>query len=423
MSNIGSLIQALREKRGLSCRALAGQAGISHPTIRNWETGIFVPRLPELLQTLTVLQASPQEERQALEMLERPRAITHIRRSRQQTTTDAFAGVPVGIGDLLRAMRVRHGCTLEQIAALLQCAPRTISRWERGETRPNTNQLHACCQAMNASPDEVAMLTIGNLSQVTDNAFSLEAMRAEFDALWSPPFSQEKASLLELSYLALVVRLQALPWHKNGRSELLLQVYAALANHYYTHHQSEKAALFAAQAVSIANTLPAVSGLVVVAVIRFSQTSWNHLQAWKTLRDWLPRMPNPEWEAWLLSEMAENLARRNSHTEAETISCQSLQKVEGDELHGRILDRANLLLYSNQTEKAEEVLNSGTQDIRPHVSMAWAKMLLARKDFTGAQKRVIETLRSLEEMTEYWSHMIPFYQRPAERLARMLESV
>ena len=53
--------------------------------------------------------------------------------------------------DILKALREKNSLTQEQLAERLQVTRQAISRWETGETQPNTDTLKCLSQVFNVS--------------------------------------------------------------------------------------------------------------------------------------------------------------------------------------------------------------------------------------------------------------------------------
>ncbi|WP_309710506.1 helix-turn-helix transcriptional regulator [Armatimonas sp.] len=426
-SDLGTLLASLREQRNFSCRALAQRARVSPTTIGNWESGASVPRLPELLQVLEALEASAAAQQQAIQLLQRPRALVHLRRNFREAPTNTFAPLPLCQGDLLRALRARRGWTLEQLAVQLGVATRTVSRWERGEVQTSIAQRHAFCQALAASSDEITLLTLGCFAESTERPLNLGELDALFETLWRPQHTPYKAALMELGYLSVAVRLQSSGADTGTHKKLLLQTYAALADRYYVMHQYDRAAAFAGQAIRLLSTFEKLPGFGVVALVRFAETSHHHALSSQLLAQWLPRVHEPAWQAWLLSQMAAVMAIRRRPVEADALSLKSLELVKDadrGEQEGRRLDRAELLRKLNQPEKSQEFLPTLNPEVlaMPHLTLPWAKNQLALGQFPQAANLVERTQRSLDVMENDWAHMTPLIRRPTEALSRTISA-
>ncbi|QIS23259.1 helix-turn-helix domain-containing protein [Nocardia terpenica] len=63
------------------------------------------------------------------------------------------------VGNELRAARARCGLTRPRLAAASGLAVSTIQRFENGERSPDLLQLHALCDALAISPQEIVAKT------------------------------------------------------------------------------------------------------------------------------------------------------------------------------------------------------------------------------------------------------------------------
>src|SRR5262249_17615781 len=124
----GDYLRQLRQSRRLTLAELSATAGVSVRTLSRWETGAFQPRLAELEAALRALGGDRAQWERALSLVEAPRAIARLREEAQKRKADlvGLAGHAPTTGDLLRAMRLRRGRTLEQVAAGLGVAPRSV---------------------------------------------------------------------------------------------------------------------------------------------------------------------------------------------------------------------------------------------------------------------------------------------------------
>jgi transcriptional regulator with XRE-family HTH domain len=218
----------------------AHQADIHRVTLHRWEKGRVQPCLPELKALLAALGASPQQRRQALTLVDAPRAQALVRLDRARIAErSGFGPLPHG-GDLLRAMRLRRGWSLEQIAAHLGVTSMTIRRWEAMETWPSAQQLHRLCYALEAKVEEMLALTCGQFARtaprtstgtagtvgITAKALA-ERVEQFARTLLDPPFGLKDLELLTL---------QAEAWTLAARSSavgirLLAEVYGLSSRH------------------------------------------------------------------------------------------------------------------------------------------------------------------------------------------------
>lgn len=158
---LGPFLRELRKHHSLTLETVSQRAGITRVTLNRWETGTHQPRLPELEAVLRVLEASPKQRRQALNLLDAPRAKALFREELQRIADQRDFGLMPQGGDLLRTLRHRRRLSQEILAARVGVSARTLHRWERSETWPTLEQLHAFCYAVGAHEEEVVALTVG----------------------------------------------------------------------------------------------------------------------------------------------------------------------------------------------------------------------------------------------------------------------
>ena len=152
----------MRRSRRLTRDALARRAGISERAARYWEAGERLPRIPELEAALEALNASAEERVYALHLVGLPRAHQAARILLAQSMPSAGA-TWAGVGDLLRAMRMRGGLTQAQTAARLQVSRQALVKWEVGENAPTPENLARLCALLNAHAQERLALQSGRL--------------------------------------------------------------------------------------------------------------------------------------------------------------------------------------------------------------------------------------------------------------------
>ena len=234
VAHVGEHLRGLRAARGLSMSALAARAGVGQGTLSRWESGRNQPRLPELAAVLDALGATDAERKRAVSLVEAPRARLFLRGI--EKGPEGIEGAPEGTGgDLLRAMRMRRGWTLAEAAGAAGVNTSTLSRWERGETWPSGDQLHALCYALGAHEEEVVALTCGRFSlasAVQGLPLSVEEAREAFGQLavrlWD---YRREGRLYDLQLLALEARLRE--WVRKGTAGALPLLTETYARHGY----------------------------------------------------------------------------------------------------------------------------------------------------------------------------------------------
>lgn len=190
-------LRILRESRRLSIAQMARVGGVSESTVRRWEASesTKTPRFYEISRTLDALHAS-QTERLAI-------LAAHPEFSYRPLLTDAV--LPASSGDLLRALRMRRGIGVRQLAREIGVAPGVITHWETGKHIPSTDQSERLLIALRALPDEFAILRRGT-SELGITRFvdaSLDELWAALESLYQPIWRGDPTFPGDLVLLAL----------------------------------------------------------------------------------------------------------------------------------------------------------------------------------------------------------------------------
>jgi len=231
---LGDYMRQLRRSQRLTLAQLSATAGVSLSTLNRWETGAFQPRLAELEATLRALGAAPSQREQVLALVEAPRAVARMREEAQEREADlmGLAGHAPTAGDLLRAMRLRQGMTLEQVAAGLGVAPRSVRRWEQSETALPLERLDDLCRLLAVTAEERVALSQQRLWLWTpewQSPLSLEAALDQCKRL-TAQMSHGDTALMDLRFLSLEAQL----WPQAAKNAAARRV---LARAFTTHAQ------------------------------------------------------------------------------------------------------------------------------------------------------------------------------------------
>jgi transcriptional regulator with XRE-family HTH domain len=102
-------------------------------------------------------------------------------------------------GSLLTALRKRRGRTLTETARAIGVAHTTLLRWERGESSPDNTRLHSLCFFLQASTDEVSLLTTGVYTEEISTEDYWESLLLRYNSLVFPggPLSDLGLAALE----------------------------------------------------------------------------------------------------------------------------------------------------------------------------------------------------------------------------------
>src|SRR5579872_633941 len=135
---LGAALRDLRRRRGLSQERVATRAHVTTRALRYREADQQQPRDVEMESVLKALEATAQERAHIYALLPDRR---HLRLARSAeaggSVPTALLGPTPGLGDLLRAMRLRRGGTQEQLAEQMRISRSTVIRWEATRMLPS----------------------------------------------------------------------------------------------------------------------------------------------------------------------------------------------------------------------------------------------------------------------------------------------
>lgn len=326
-SDWGTFVRTLRTARNISLSGLANRAGVAKSTLSRWEAGRALPRLAELESLLGALDASPDQRRRALEMIDAPRALIKIREVDRHVASQADADMvqAPAVGDLLRAMRVRRGRTVEEIARALGVSARSVRAWEHSDAWPVAEHLHSLCRLLDAAPSEVTALTAGNSWMnaldplpATVSLDTLDQIGVYREELLHPSggYSAEAERIKDLAYLALLARLVPLASQYPAARAELLNTYAGYATWLSLQHRLGEAGRYAERALEMKNPkgpqapewfrAAVISSHATVHGGRHSSMAAAIRVATPLLESILPiaATDSPQYGAWILSKLA-----------------------------------------------------------------------------------------------------------------------
>jgi transcriptional regulator with XRE-family HTH domain len=313
---IGEWLQQVRQRRRLSQHALARQARLAPSTINRWERGITRPSIHELEQVLHALSVSSAERLEALRLLDAPRALMTLQQlTRQQPHPSGELNPPL-LGDLLGALRRRHGWSVAQVAAALQVSERSVRGWERSQTIPSDEHLHALCYVLKATPDEVAFILTRpfwleppSTPTVHEEAALLKMRIEEMRQLiW-----QGVTEGMELGLFALEAQVW---WHVRQcphHAELLREVYTLCCQWYTLHGRVQDAERYGYRGLRLLNRerrFPRNAAWLIRAIsighADPNRSESRLIESAGILQDWLPQVSQSiEYGAWFYREMSE----------------------------------------------------------------------------------------------------------------------
>ena len=143
-------MRRLRQSRGLSLGETARKAGISKASLRDWESDRHAPPASALESALIALDA---DSRTVARLL-----VQTGSRGAREILSHSPWGAPVDLGQVLRAMRGRHGGAQADVARAIGVRQSTLAKWEAGDARPAPETLERTLALLNATPEEADAL-------------------------------------------------------------------------------------------------------------------------------------------------------------------------------------------------------------------------------------------------------------------------
>jgi transcriptional regulator with XRE-family HTH domain len=439
-ATVGSFLRELRKARGWSMAQAAARAGIGRVTLNRWETDRFQPRLPELEAVLSALRATATQRLRALMLLRAPRALQHLYAT-GDAGGEAFPERMGSGGSLLRAMRLRRGWNMETLAHRIGVEHSTISRWERGESWPSAERLHAVCFALEAHEAELTALTCGRFSLVRAEEATLEETEAQFRTLQWNLASGIEDPLTDLQVFALQAQASTLAARRTPSRDaerLSGELLANYAQYLFLYERYGEAIMAANRALEIeppgAKPQPyqlravinAVRATVKAERPRALQRGIALLNAW--LPDLSERSPIAEdFGAWMLEMLADLHSRAGYTEEALRYMAQSnqLHRAYRDGIEGIEQLRCTAVQYirAGRSQEAfpplERALTRLWQHVplrheRPKLELQYVRALLAEGNASQAHDWLLRVYTGIDAYALAW--LRPEADALAERL-------
>jgi transcriptional regulator with XRE-family HTH domain len=401
---LSDYLRQLRRSQRFTLAQLSANAGVSLNTLSRWETGAFQPRLAELEATLRALGAAPAQWERALTLIEAPRAVARLREETQerQAALVEVAGQAPTIGDLLRAMRLRRRRTVEQVAAGLGVAPRSVRRWERSEAVLPAERLEALCRLLEVTPEERLALSQQRLwlwTPESERPLSLEVVEQQCERLVAQ-MEQGKMALMDLRLLCLEAQLWPLAARSGAARRVLARAFTTHAQFLEGTGRAREVQAYSDRALDllVGTSAPerwgysAVHASGYVMLLHLGERR-NHRRV-EYLRRWLDCTEDPFWQTGLYRDMAD-YAMQSGHTEAalEWIGKAKALAERLDipiPLHLAQHIHARVLLVAGRPKEALHVLPAPEAGISVHQQMYEAcqrvEVLLALEERTEAQE-------------------------------------
>lgn len=384
---LGNYLRQLRLAAAFSMNQLAQKAQISQSTISRWEADKNRPSIQELESVLSALGASELQTKYALTKLNAPRAVMRLKET--QGDLLLWGNRAPAYGDLLRAMRLRKGWTLDECARLIGVQKSAVSRWENSDALPSSDHLHALCHALGAHPREMIALTSGHVHLHTwePPLRSCDGFDARLGALQEDVWHGER-DLMDLRFLSLQAQLRhatdRLPMAENLLSKTFT-TYSQWLSFEGRIAESERYAYRALNRVQKEIRQEPFWIWNVQSIVRSLQHKQGRkgaVQAVRLLQEWLPIAHSwANYEIWLMRGLSEVLSHLGQGEEAAQVSQQAYERAhyldnQGEFNHARN-DHAQVLIQAGKAAQAMEILPTDIgqvplQQIQNALIWAWA---------------------------------------------------
>jgi transcriptional regulator with XRE-family HTH domain len=343
---LGACLKQWRTGKGLTLDQAAARAGVSKRTLLRWEAGKTLPRLPELEAVLAALGVAGARRRHALSRIEAPRAARLLRRESELDARGQELGtLPMG-GDLLRAMRLRRGRTLEEVAQSIGVRASVISRWERSEMWPETAHLHAFCYTLGAREEELMALLQGRFLLSEGRRHTVEEIEQRFERFRRAPFTVQRLALMDLEFFALAAAIWPLAERQEAFRALLGRVHVRYADFLFGQNRFSECDSIATRAQDLLAPCSGGGSMIAYAAIRGAAVKGSGRQGARRAADtlqWALSFPvEPTPRIWLLCELGhayQRLGRKEETAQLGRAAWQTVEQVENSDFRQVSLHR------------------------------------------------------------------------------------
>lgn len=417
--SLSEVLRCLRVSREVSMRSLARAAGVSVGTVSHWEAGQCEPRIPELRAVLDALAATDEQRQAVFDLMHTPRAEA----DRQQKASLAVGSellVP-STGQLIRALRLRSGASLNYVASHLGVQASTVTRWEQSKVHPGQDKAQALLALLQADPAERDAVLSGRL----ENAAHDEPA-AEDSLEWRLTQLKHEASagrhaLMDLDFLVLEAQLWKASLRRAATWSLLAEAYTWHAQWLLWRGRIAEAGRCAFDALELvkgrADPQPFWLRAVHVAsnAIVDSHETPKLKRGVRFVQSWLPASQWPETTAWMYQNIATYAMRAGDIEYARRLDEEADRLVEASQdasaIRNTHFDSAVIRLRSGRPEEAHRLLSAGPQPNvyhRIYEEQMWTETLLALGEKDEAYARLEQTYSILHECALSPRHAEPF---------------
>ena len=417
-------IRNLRMSKNLSIPEAAACGGVNPATLRRWEKVGYgkLPRLVDLRRYLTALRATDAEQAAVLAF--------HSDSAYRALQPEQF---PLArSGELWRALRLRQGIGVREMAKILGMDAGTLAHWESGRYLPDAYWRARMLDVLSVSSQEheVLLRCSAEVTLPPLAAVSLDSLWQDLDALREPVHRADPAFPGDLALLALIgeaarrcptdphaPRLLAETLHLH--SQFLLRrgreseapKYAEYARNYVT--PDEHPAVWYGATSDAARTTP-----------------WSNrerpIQLWKEGIAVARNRGEASLESRMLREMAtyrrregDLIAALGLAREAQRLAVRSEQ---GGFIFGSHVVLADILVRLGQRREALETMPPPPVDMEVEIDpfgstdrlLRWANLFGYCGDKVGVQEYLSQALQLIER------YHLPHLRQRAERTARRI---
>lgn len=412
---LGALLRPLRERQGVSVEKVAFKAGIAPSTLRRWEKGENQPCLNELEKILRVLNASPEQQFQAIALINAPRAVVYLRE--QSPQEEEYETWLPATGDLLRAMRHRRGYSLARVTQQLRISKGTISRWEQSKSIPPAEVLERLFTVLKAFPHEQAALRERRLilaPPLQDTAPDLTEWEARLHTVIDQHKTKERL-LCDLPFLTLEAQIWPLAMRDDQARRQLAFAYTWHADILLCQGRNSEAKIYSGRALALTAQLGKPERFWLQAAAVHARACSNKVGCPKRgaemLAEWRERAIRLKWTATLLRDTAEYAGLAGETEKALALVKESRLAVEAEKddeeamrlaniIQARILLKAGRASESFPFLAADDKISSPMQ--HAFEQLQWVQALMALGDRSGAREWIERFYRQIDEHTLEW---------------------
>ncbi|MBV9470370.1 MAG: hypothetical protein JOZ57_14120, partial [Abitibacteriaceae bacterium] len=233
---------------------------------------------------------------------------------------------------------------------------------------PSSTQLHTLCYLLQATTEEMVALTTGDLSPQAEAPLALEGkvslheLRVQGHHLNFYTTSGPAEALKELSYVTLETQAWPLATRAEQGGQALAALYSHHAHYLAAHQRFGESGVYATRALELWPQEIPLNPTMLQACIAMARSAVHRgpcpapQRGLEVLGYWSQEARWPEYEAWLLSEMAAYMIQVGSLEQGLFLSQRAKEIAAWSEnhhaLYNRELDQARLLLEVGQARQA-----------------------------------------------------------------------